>query len=246
MIIVDSISQGSRGVVPNEDVGRYDFSTRVAFQSQDYVVEPRDPGAGQPISYRLEPFFPFLSLAERDLPIPPLVPLDLPGGELSITVDTPSGNTENLGSSQILQARTGMQATSKGFVLNNGGGNPGGVLQLTTLSDFFSYKFQEYGRYTIFVSGSVSDVWGQAYPFSSSFVVWAARLWTSRQRRCPRLLFRPETSCPPWSTSIRRACRRRDVTGALSHRRFCQAGALGDRAPRTDLATSMEPDRRSI
>ena len=48
------------------------------------------------------------------------------------------------------------------------------MLQLTTLSDSYSYKFEEYGRYTISVSGSVSDVWGEDYPFSGSFEVWAA------------------------------------------------------------------------
>ena len=174
MILVDSPSQGSRGVIANEEIGRYDFSARVAFQSQEYIVEPRDLGSGQLISYRLEPFFPFVSLADRDLPIPPLVPFDLPGGELNITVETPSGDIDNLGSSPILQTRTGLQATINGSVLNNGGGNPGGVLQLTTLSDSYSYEFQEYGQYTISVSGSVSDIWGQKYPFSGNFQVWAA------------------------------------------------------------------------
>ena len=174
MILVDSPSQGSRGVVPNEEIGRFDFSARIAFRSQEYVIEPRDIGTGRPISYRLEPFFPFISLGDRDLPIPPQVPFDLPGGELNITVETPSGDIENLGSSPILQARTGLRATSGGSVLNNGGGNPGGVFQLTTLSDSYSYEFQEYGQYTISLSGLVSDVWGQDYPFSGSFDVWAA------------------------------------------------------------------------
>ena len=174
MILVDSPSQGSRGVIPNEDLGLYDFSARVAFQSQEYLVQPRELGTGRPISYRLEPFFPFVSLADRDLPIPPMVPFDLPGGELSITVETPSGAIENLGSSPILQARSGLPATSGGSVLNNGGGNPGGVLQLTTLSDSYSYEFQEYGQYTISLAGSVPDIWGQDYAFDGTYLVWVA------------------------------------------------------------------------
>ena len=201
MILVDSPNEGSRGVVAREDIGRYDFSARIAFQSQEYVVQPRDLGTGRPISYRLEPFFPFLSLADRDLPIPPLVPFDLPGGQLSITVETPSGVIEDLGTSPILQARTGLQSTSEGFVLNNGGGNPGAVLQLTSLSDSHSYEFQEYGQYSISASGSVSDVWGQDYPFSGSFQVWAAETLDVETASLPSTPSRPETSFPPWSTS---------------------------------------------
>lgn len=189
MILVDSLSQGSRGIIPIDDIGLYNFSARVAFQSQEYIVEPRDLGTGRPISYRLEPFFPFSSLADRDLPIPPTVPLDLPGGDLSVTVETPSGEIQDLGSSPILQARTGLQATSQGFVLNSGGGNPGGVLQLTTLSDSYSYEFQEYGRYTISLSGSVSDVWGQDYPFNGSFEVWAAETLDIETASLPGTLF---------------------------------------------------------
>ena len=173
-LFVDSPNQGSRGTIADEDRGRYEFASRITTQPDAFIIEPRDPGDGQLIPYRLEPFFPFLSLADRTIPNAPIVPLDLPKGSLAVSVRTPSGTTEELGTSAILQTRTGQETTSAGFELNNGGGHPGDVLQLTTLSDAFAYRFAEYGGYTISLSGSASDIWGQDYPFSGTFQVWAA------------------------------------------------------------------------
>ena len=173
-LLIDTPNQGARGTVATVDRGRYELAARVVAQPDVFVVEPRDPGTGGLVPYRLEPFFPFLSMTDRSVPNAPLVPLDLPGGSLKVTVSTPSGRTEDLGTHPILQARTGAPATSNGVVLNGGGGAPGGVLQLTTLSDSFVYRFAEYGRYTVTLSGSVPDIWGREYPLDGTFEVWSA------------------------------------------------------------------------
>ena len=173
-LLIDTPNQGARGTVATVARGRYELAARVVAQPDVFVVEPRDPGTGQLVPYRLEPFFPFLSLTDRSVPNAPLVPLDLPGGRLEVTVSTPSGRTEDLGTHPILQTRTGAPATSNGGVLNAGGGAPGGVLQLTTLSNDFVYRFAEYGRYTITLIGSVRDIRGREYPLDGTFEVWAA------------------------------------------------------------------------
>ena len=173
-MLVDTPNQGVRGTIAIEEQGRYELAGRIATQLDEFVVEPRDRATGQLIPYRLEPFFPFLSLADRFLPNAPMVPLDLPAGSLKVIVQTPSGETNDWGSHPILQTRTGHPAEFDGGELNNGGGNPGAVLQLTTLSDDFVYRFTEYGLYTITVSGSVPDIWGREYPFAGTFEVWAA------------------------------------------------------------------------
>ena len=103
-----------------------------------------------------------------------MVPLDMPGGSLTVTVHTPSGAIDELGTHPILQTRTGEAATQRGGELNLGSGHPTDVLQLTTLSDDFVYRFAEYGRYTVALSGSVPDIWGREYPFAGTFEVWAA------------------------------------------------------------------------
>ncbi len=114
MLLVDNPNQGTRGAIALEDKGSYEFTNRVATQSGVFVVEPRDRANGQPITYRLEPFFPFLSMADRNLPSAPVVPLNVPGGELTVTVTTPSGSVEALGSLPILQTKTGQRSTAEG------------------------------------------------------------------------------------------------------------------------------------
>ena len=173
-MLVDSPNQGVRGTIAMEERGRYELADRIATQLDGFVVEPRNRATDRLIPYRLEPFFPFISNADRFLPGAPLVPLDLPGGSLTVTVHTPSGETDELGTHPILQTRTGLAATLGGNVLDVGGGNPSAVLQLTTLSDDFAYRFVEYGRYTVNISGSVPDIWGREYPFAGTFEIWSA------------------------------------------------------------------------
>ena len=173
-LLVNTPNQGTRGTIAIEDQGQYELADRIATQVGGFVVEPRDRATGNLIQYRLEPFFPFLSLADRFVPNAPVVPLDLPGGSLRVTVHTPSGSTDELGTHPILQTRTGLAGTRLGRVLDGGGGNPSGVLQLTTLSDAFSYRFAEYGRYTVALAGSVPDIRGGVYPFDGTYEVWAA------------------------------------------------------------------------
>jgi hypothetical protein len=174
MLLTDSPSQGQRGTVAREDAARIGFANRIAAPGQRLIITPRDLGSGELIAYRLEPFLPFVSLADRNLPQEPAIPFDLPGGSLTVTVTTPGGRSEELGTLTIRQARTGHGASSTGNVLDSGGGNPGSVYQLTTLSDDFAYKFLEYGRYEIRLSGSVPDIWGNNYSLDSVFDVWVA------------------------------------------------------------------------
>ena len=195
-LLVDNSNQGSRGVIAGSDRAYYGFSNRIATQADVVVVQPRNLGDGQPIPYNLEPVFPFLSLADRNLPNAPVVPLDLPGGTLTVTVLTPSGINEELGTETVLQTRTGEESTSKGLVLNHGGGHPGDVLQLTTLSDAFVYRFAEYGQYTITFSGSVNDVWGRDYPFNGSLQVWAAETLDIETASLPSTPFRAGDKLP--------------------------------------------------
>ena len=173
-LLVNTPNQGTRGTIAIEVRGQYELADRMATQVEGFVVEPIDRGTGLLIPYRLEPFFPFISNADRFVPNAPLVPLDLPGGSLKVTVHTPSGSTDELGTHPILQTRTGLAATRLGRVLDGGGGNPSAVLQLTTLSEAFVYRFAEYGRYTIVLSGSVPDIRGREYPFAGTYEVWAA------------------------------------------------------------------------
>ena len=174
MLLTDSPSQGQRGTVAREDAQRIGFVNRIATAGLRLVIPPRELGSGELIEYRLEPFLPFVSLGDRRSSQEPAIPFDLPGGSLAVTVIAPSGRSEALGTHTIQQARTGQASSSRGILFVDGGGNPGSVYQLTTLSDDFAYAFREYGHYEIRLSGSVPDIWGTSYSLDSVFDVWVA------------------------------------------------------------------------
>ena len=76
MLLVDSPNQGVRGTIATEDRGRYEFANRIATQLDGFVVEPSDRATGRLIPYRLEPFFPFVSVGR---PLSARRPLGAPG-----------------------------------------------------------------------------------------------------------------------------------------------------------------------
>ena len=156
------------------------FANRIATAGERLVIPPRDLGSGELIEYRLEPFLPFVTLANRNLPEEPTIQFDLPGGSLAVTVIAPSGRSEALGTHTIQQARTGQASSSGGILFDDGGGNPSGVYQLTTLSDDFAYQFREYGRYEIRLSGSVPDTRAPATRSTRSSTCGSPRRSTSK------------------------------------------------------------------
>ena len=196
LLLIDSPSQGQRGTVARADSERIAFADRIATNGLRLVIPPSDLGSGELIDYRLEPFLPFVSLADRNLPQEPAIPFDLPGGSLTVTVIAPSGGSEELGAHTIQQVRTGHGSSSTGNHLDSGGGNPGAVYQLTTLSDDFAYQFREDGRYEIRLSGSVPDVWGNSYAFDSIFDVWVANTLDLEASSLPSTPFEVGDSLP--------------------------------------------------
>lgn len=173
-LLMDNPSQGQRGTFARGTENVLAPAGPMAFHSGRLILPPRDPRSRRFIRYRLEPFFPFISAADRYLPTPPPFALRLPGGELEVWVTAPSGRREVLGPHKILQNRTGQANTRTGVALNVGGGNPGGIYQLTTLNDDFSVAFKEYGRHEVSLKGWVEDTAGRRLNFSGDFDLWAA------------------------------------------------------------------------
>ena len=195
MLLTDSPSQGQRGTVARGDAQSIAFANHIATPGR-FVIPPSDVGSGDMITYRLEPFLPFVSLGDRLLPQEPAIPFDLPGGSLTVTVFAPDGRRKVLGTHTIQQARTGQASSSRGVLLDEGGPNPGSVYQLTTLSDDFAYRFRQYGRYEIRLSGSVPDIWGTSYSLDSVFDVWVAQTLDLEASSLPSTPFEVGDSLP--------------------------------------------------
>ena len=195
MLLTDSPSQGQRGTVAREDAPHIAFANHIATAGR-FVIPPRELGSGDLIAYRLEPFLPLVSLGDRLLPQEPAIPFDLPGGSLTVTIFAPDGRRKVLGPHTIQQARTGQASSSRGVLLDEGGPTPGSVYQLTTLSDDFAYRFRQYGRYEIRLSGTVPDIWGTSYSLDSVFDVWVAETLDLEASSLPSTPFEVGDSLP--------------------------------------------------
>ena len=103
-LLLDQPNQGGLGSVAREDQGSYGLSSRIATLGET-VLEPNDLGSGEPIVFRLEPFFPFLGTGKFSGQEDPGLPLELPGGTLSVSVRRPSGVVDLLGPGTPQQLR---------------------------------------------------------------------------------------------------------------------------------------------
>ena len=71
-LFLDTLSNGSRGVLAEEDADRFGVAQRILTQSETFVIPRLDAVSGQPLTYRLEPFAPTVSLANVAFGGPPI------------------------------------------------------------------------------------------------------------------------------------------------------------------------------
>ena len=84
VLLLDTLSNGSRGVVALEDTDHFGIAQRILTSSETFVI-PRLGATGQPLTYRLEPFIP-RGLANNSSWRPPNPPVFLPISLRSLTV----------------------------------------------------------------------------------------------------------------------------------------------------------------
>jgi hypothetical protein len=175
MLLTDTLYEATRGVVAREDLGRIGLIPLTSFQNTTYVVPRDDARTGLPLRYRLEPFLPLVSMTDRGVPVPPLVPFDLPSGSLVVTVDRPDGSRDTLGPAPFAQSRVASPGHPHGQLRDNDGGAVNDVYQLTTMADDFAYRFETYGHHVVTLSGTVDDIWGNSYHGGGTYDVMVAR-----------------------------------------------------------------------
>ena len=62
VLLLDTLSNGSRGVLAEEDADRFGIAQRILTPSETFVIPRLSAASGRPLSYRLEPFVPAVSL----------------------------------------------------------------------------------------------------------------------------------------------------------------------------------------
>jgi hypothetical protein len=173
-LLMDDFVQGTRGVGAREDRGLYELSSQIVTQGAPLHVPPVDTRAGQAITYRIEPFLPMLSYTDRRMPAAPLIPLDLPGGQLCAHVRKPDGSRQDLGCEAFAQSFNRTKTTRGGNDLNVGTVQLEDVYSLMAASDRLRTTFDQYGLHTIVMSGTVSDLWGNQYSGGGAYDLWVA------------------------------------------------------------------------
>ena len=176
VLLLDTLSNGSRGVVTVEDADRFGVAQRILTSSETFVIPRLSAASGQPLTYRLEPFVPTVGLGERDIPSPPRIPFQFPSGSLTVTIRQPGGGERVLGPAPFVQFRLKSLADEEGALLDADGGHITDAYQLTTLDPRFEVTFSRDGPHVITVEGTIDDIWGNTWTGGGTYEVHVGRV----------------------------------------------------------------------
>lgn len=150
----DRPSEGSRGILADQDSQRLALSNRVRFNSATYILPPNN--------YALEPHLLNMLPNAYDTTLAPLLPLLTPGGRMKATVTLPDGSTDELPDVPFIQNRLSTATVDERDAF--GAQAPLDSFRLMTGNPFYqAYPFQEYGDYEIQLTGDVDDITGNRY-----------------------------------------------------------------------------------
>ena len=173
-LLMDDFVQGTHGTSAREDQDAFGLASQIVSQGAPYHAPPIDVRSGRPVTYRLEPFLPMISFTDRRMPTPPLLPFDLPGGELCVSIEGPDGGQTDLGCEAFAQSFNRTKTTRGGHDLNSGTVQMEDVYSLKGATDRFRVAFDQYGHHVVTMTGVVSDVWGNGYAGGGTYDVWMA------------------------------------------------------------------------
>jgi uncharacterized protein (TIGR03437 family) len=177
MLLADNLSEGTRGVRAVEDRTSFGLANKIPMQSETFIVPRLDPVSGRPVTYRLEPFAPTISLGvEQVPPSVPLLPFRFPSGRLVVRLQKPDGSVTVLGPAPFLQARMKNTVDRNGRRLDPGGVHITEIYQLSTLDPRFEVQFEQDGLYKISLEGTIEDIWGNTWSGGGTYEVNVARL----------------------------------------------------------------------
>ena len=178
VLLLDTRSNGSRGVVAMEDADRFGVAQRILTPSETFVVPRLSAASGQPLSYRLEPFVPTLSLFNitSGMPNSSRIPFRFPSGSLTVTIRQPDGTETVLGPAPFVQSRSKGLTDEEGILLSSGGGHLIDAYQLSTMDPRFEVVFAQDGLHVITVEGTIDDIWGNTWTGGGTYEVHVGRV----------------------------------------------------------------------
>ncbi len=168
-------SGGVRGAVAKEDEGKFGLSSRTTFPGP-FIASPRDPLSGRRVRYALEPFLPSFAHTGFDYvsPQPAMMLDDRQPGRLSVSLTKPDGKTTDLAKdAPITQAFiSGTGAT--GYPVETSFSGPGRTYGVTTGLPGLVVDFDQYGKHTLALSGTLRSAWGQDMRLRGTYEITVA------------------------------------------------------------------------
>ena len=177
-LLLDTLSNGSRGVLAMEDADRFGVAQRILTPSETFVIPRLSAVSDQPLTYRLEPFVPTVGLSNTNIPSPPRIPFQFPSGSLTVRIRQPDGTERVLGPAPFVQSRSKSLVTEDGFTLDRGGGHISDAYQLSTMDPRFKVAFTQDGLHVITVEGTIDDIWGNTWTGGGTYEVHVGRVLT--------------------------------------------------------------------
>ena len=173
-LLLNELSNGSRGVVSVEDKDKFGISGHIITNSNRFVVSPRIGKTDAERTYKLEPFIPLTGFSNKQWMGPPKTLFKFPSGNLSVSVSYPDGSVASLGSAPFKGAYLQKPTSFTGDKYNNNSNAPDNHFGLTTLQKSFGIIFEQYGKHTVSLDGLIEDIYGRSYDISGSYEVYVA------------------------------------------------------------------------
>ncbi|PJF21984.1 MAG: hypothetical protein CUN56_08310, partial [Phototrophicales bacterium] len=166
-LFYDTPSDGSRGIIAQQDQQYVALSNRVRFNSQTYILPPGE--------YSIEPYLLNQMPNDYDTTTAPLLPLLFPGGRVKATITRPDGDVDDLPDAAIVQNRLSTDAIDERDRF--GAQTPLDTYQLQTATQMYNaYPFDQYGDYAIRLTGNVEDIYGNRYQSGGDYHLLIAEM----------------------------------------------------------------------
>ena len=81
-ILLNEVSNGSRGTIANEDVGKFGFSGHWITNANKLILPKSTRSDGSVKKYNIEPFIPLTAFSNKEWLNSPKLPLEFPTGQL--------------------------------------------------------------------------------------------------------------------------------------------------------------------
>ena len=165
---------GVRGVVAEEDAGRFALGSRRAVNGP-FIASPTDPLSGQAVHYTLEPYLPTVGYTGFAASMPePLFRLDADQpGNITVSLTTPDGLTTTLADDSEVRMFVS-SAWFAGYPVELPFSGPSRTLGLTTGVDALDLAFDQFGLHTVALDGTLRSSRGDEFVLRGTYDIWVA------------------------------------------------------------------------